>query len=235
VNVFIDPKPKSQSGAAARNVLAVLLAVEAGVIVLVIAYARASHQADPVETIVRPGQVAWWRDNPVEPTLRPPVLRAKDAKIPPEEAVIGVEVGGKARAYRLAAFDDGSGHLVNDSIGGVPVSVCYCNLADSVRVYSDPQASAPLDAAVVGLPGGQMVIKLGGTLYFQKSGLPLDAENLASLGPTLKQTLLQKWGVSVQSTDKSPPIPYSLLIPTVTTWKEWKERHPGSEIFVGGR
>ena len=37
-------------------------------------------------------------------------------------------VGGKARACRLAAFDDASGHLVNDLVGGMPVSVADCNI-----------------------------------------------------------------------------------------------------------
>jgi hypothetical protein len=37
-------------------------------------------------------------------------------------------VGGKAPACRLAAFDDASGHLVNDLVGGMPVSVADCNI-----------------------------------------------------------------------------------------------------------
>ena len=52
-----------------------------------------------------------------EAILRPPTQAAETAKLSPEEMVIGVVAAGKARAYRLSAFEGKSGHLVNDMIG----------------------------------------------------------------------------------------------------------------------
>jgi hypothetical protein len=107
------------------------------------------------------------------------------------------------------AFDDPSGHLVNDLIGGVPVSVAYSNLSRCVKVYTDPNGSQPLDAMVTGLLNQQMVIQLGGHVYFHDTGMP------------------------VEPAKNPPPIPYPLLTPIVTTWKAWMDLHPQSEIFVG--
>jgi len=196
-----------------RYVLAAVLALEAVVIGLIITYARASpaRPEDPVQGSFDQVPILWWRVNEAKPVLRPPILKATEAKLRPDERVIGVEAGGSARAYRLAAFDDASGHLVNDVIGGVPVSVSYSNLSDCVRVYTDPQGSEPLDAMVPGLLNGEMIVKLGGSVYFHTTGMP------------------------VEPGKNPPPIPYSLLTPTRTTWKEWTQQHPATDVYVGGR
>lgn len=81
-----------------------------------------------------------WRTRLAEPILLPTSLAAKDAKLPPDELVIGVELGGNAQAYRFASFEWKSGHLVNDLVGGVPVSVAYCDLTGCLRAYSDLEA-----------------------------------------------------------------------------------------------
>src|SRR5262249_38181663 len=148
-----------------RKILTAMLVLQAVVIVVVIASERAARRSEEARMTynLRPG--VWWRENPFKPTLLPPLVMAPEAKVQPGELVIGVEVGGQARAYRLAAFDDASGHLVNDLVGGVPVSVAYCNIARCVRVYTDPGRSQPLDAEVPGMINRRMVIKLGGTLY----------------------------------------------------------------------
>jgi len=201
-------------GGTARYVLAAVLVLEAVVIGLVVAYASApspSRENPVVPSPIYQVSPVRWRLNGATPVLRPPILKATEAKIGPDEPVIGVEAGGITRAYRLVAFDDASGHLVNDLIGGVPVSVAYSNLSDCVRVYTDPKGSAPLDAEVPGLYKGEMIVKLRGTMYFHQSGEP------------------------VEPGENPPPIPYSLLTPTRTTWKEWTRQHPTTDVYVGGR
>jgi len=195
----------------ARYALAAVLALEAVVIGLVIAYASDSGRQNHAHSPVVPAPLVSWKANEAKPVLRPPILKATEAKMRPDEPVIGVEAGGIARAYRLAAFDDASSHLVNDLIGGVPVSVAYSNLSDCVRVYIDPNGSVPLDAVVPGLYNGEMIVKLGGCLYFHESGEP------------------------VEPGKNPPPIPYSLLTPTRTTWEEWTQQHPTTDVYVGGR
>ena len=125
--------------------------------------------------------------------------------------MIGVEVGGKARAYRFAAFESKSGHLVNDLVGGVPVSVAYCDLTECLRVYSDPRGSEPLDLNVAGVLNDEMIMRHGGRMYFHKSGKEVEPGN------------------------DSPTLPYPLITPTVTTWKEWTTRHPDTRVYIGKR
>ena len=123
--------------------------------------------------------------------------------------VIGVEIGGKARAYRLGALDDPSGHLVNDTIGGVPLTVAYCNLSQSAQIYTNTTDGQAIDVEVVGLRDHQMVIKVAGYLYFHPSGLPVEPEK------------------------KPPPLPCGVLTPMVTTWKAWTNLHPKTDVYLG--
>ena len=149
------------------------------------------------------------RQQLVEPILRPTTVAASQASLRPDELVIGVEVGGVARAYRFAGFELKSGHLVNDVVGGVPVSVAYCDLTECLRVYTDPLVHEPLDLQVAGVLSGEMVVRHAGKMYFQKSGQQVEPGNgLASLA-------------------------YQLINPTMTTWKEWVEQHPDTRVYVG--
>ncbi len=189
--------------------LSAVLAIQALVIVRIVASERAVRRADEARMtpMQRPG--ASWQKNSAQPILRPPTQAAETAKLPPEEMVIGVVAGGKARAYRFSSFEGKSGHLVNDMIGGAPVSVAYCNLTRCVRVYTDPGGSEPLNVEVSGTFNDEMILKLAGNLYYQKSG--------HSLTP-----------------GESPAvIPYQTLTPTLTTWKEWTKQHPDTDVYMG--
>ena len=96
---------------------------------------------------------------PAEPLLkfrmpgivRPPVVGADASGLRPDEEVFGLVVGGRARAYRLDALRDRSKHVVNDLVGGVPVTVAYCDVSDCVSAYRGPEASGPLDVSIGGL------------------------------------------------------------------------------------
>src|SRR5579875_3244686 len=59
----------------------------------------------------------------------PPALPADRADLKPEDEVLGVEMGGHARAYRLKGMLGRSDHIVNDVLGGKPVSVTFCDLS----------------------------------------------------------------------------------------------------------
>jgi hypothetical protein len=170
---------------------------------------RSSPPPADDEPTPRPSPGTLWQENHFKPTLTPPTLKASAAAAWLGEPIIGVEVGGKHRAYRVGGFDDASGHLVNDLVGGVPVSVAHSNLDGTARVYTDPDGSTPLDAEVTGLLNRQMVIELDGVLYYHASGAPVEP-------------------------DKHPrPIPYRVLDPVLTTWERWVRLHPESDLFVG--
>jgi Protein of unknown function (DUF3179) len=146
----------------------------------------------------------------MEGIVRPPIVEASGSGLRPDEEVIGVEVDGHPRAYRLAAFRDRSHHVVNDLIDGVPVTVSYCDLGDCVRTYTDRGSSGPLEVAVAGLfRGGEMVLDVGGHLYFQKTGEPLKPGE----GPSV--------------------LPLERLSPTRTTWERWRREHPSTGVYLG--
>ena len=63
--------------------------------------------------------------------------------------VIALEIDGDARAYPLEILI--WHELVNDTVGGVPVSVAYCPLCNSVTVYEREIDGQVLDFGVSGL------------------------------------------------------------------------------------
>jgi hypothetical protein len=161
-----------------------------------------------------------YNDGPAEPLhfvhakgiVRPPIVEADASGLRPDEEVIGIEVDGHPRAYRLSAFRDRSEHVVNDLIAGVPVTVSYCDLSDCVRTYTDRGKSAPLEVAIAGLfEGREMVLEVGGRLFFQKSGQPLKPGE----GPS--------------------SLPLEPLSPTRTTWEQWRRDHPSTGVYRGDR
>jgi hypothetical protein len=146
--------------------------------------------------------------------FQPPTSGVEGSGMRDDDEVIGVVGGGRARAYRLDALRPRTHHVVNDLVGGVPITVAYCDLTECVRGYTDPQGHAPLGFSVGGLyidEGSQMVVKLDGVFYFHKSGKPIKP------GPG------------------STAMPYELIEPTRTTWKEWVRRHPETDVYTGDR
>jgi Protein of unknown function (DUF3179) len=197
---------------ATRWTIAAAILAEAIAVASVVGYERRSRRAEERGMTFSHNPNSWWVDNPARPTNNPPVLAGTLAKIKPTDWVIGVEIAGRQRAYRVDAFDDPSGHLVNDMIGGIPVSVAYSNITRTARVYTDRKESSLLDAEIIGLLNThEMVIRLRGHLYSHLSGRPVEPE-------------------------KAPPaMPYELLTPAVMTWQEWLARHPETDVFIGGR
>lgn len=66
----------------------------------------------------------------------------------PNEPVIGLEIGGDARAYplRILTWHE----IVNDQIGGVPVTVTYCPLCNAAIVFDRRLKGAVLDFGTTG-------------------------------------------------------------------------------------
>jgi hypothetical protein len=190
--------------------LACVIVFDAAAIVSIVWYVRASRTAvDEQRHAFEQNPTVIWRANVAKPIVRPAVLEAAKATLRPDDLVIGVEVGGRTRAYRLSAFDHPVGHLVNDMIGGVAVSVAYCDLSRCLRVYTDPAGTAPLDIEVAGILDREMVMKMGGRFYFQRSGEP------------------------VEPSDCPPAIPCDQVSPTVARWKDWTRDHPQTDVYVG--
>jgi hypothetical protein len=65
--------------------------------------------------------------------LDPQYVPAAKAEVPPEAWVLGVVVGGQARAYELNLLT--RREVVNDRVGDQPIAAVWCPLANSAVVY----------------------------------------------------------------------------------------------------
>ncbi len=85
------------------------------------------------------------------PSIDAPVFEpvSKADWLDPKEAVIRLEIDGKVKAYplRILIWHE----IVNDSLGGVPVSVTYCPLCNSSIAFSRTLDGHLLDFGTTGL------------------------------------------------------------------------------------
>lgn len=117
-----------------------------------------------------------------------------------DERVIGVLLGGEARAYplRLMTYH----HVANDVVAGQPIAVTYCGMANSAMSYERPSAEAMLEA------GGMY----GGTLAMREEGT---------------ERCWPQMAVVALPEDPVVAPPLKIAAPSiVTTWKAWKAAHP---------
>lgn len=129
------------------------------------------------------------------------------------ERVFGVSVGGETRAYPLRILD--WHEMVNDVVGGEPVTLSYCTLCGSGVLYST--RLKPGEAYTFGTSGllyrsnKLMVDRQTGSLWSNLTGEPVIGR-LAG-GPA--------------------PGPRLAVLPlTLTTWQEWRERHPETTVLA---
>jgi hypothetical protein len=131
------------------------------------------------------------------------------AKLPDEEEVVGVSVNGQHRAYLLEALSHGPDkHLVNDLVGGRPLSVAYCALHDCIQVVTG-DGFRPLELEVAGLDPEGMLLSVDKHRYRESTLEPLKAD--------------------------SPAFPYQRHAWERTTWGAWKRAHPDTDVFLGVR
>lgn len=131
----------------------------------------------------------------------------------PEDRVIGVFIGGEARAYplRLMRWHE----VVNDVVGGEPIAVTYSPLCDSVVVYSTKTADEVIELGVSGLLYNSNPLLYDRTkgpesssLWSQLDGLPITAK-----GPLDENRLRPRKA-------------------DLVTWRVWHARHPETTIVA---
>ena len=190
----------------------VLAAVGALAVVAALAYALEAwtlrSARNGVTFDMRPEPPGAWFRVEADGDLEPPAVAAAAAGLDDAEEVIGVVVNGAARAYRLGSLRDPRHHVVNDLVGGTPVSVAYCDRTGCIRTYTGPGAE-PLRVGIAGLRDGGLVIKLDGIYYDQRSGGVVE-------GPP---------GVA--------PLPHDRIPWTRTTWGRWRREHPATDVSQG--
>jgi hypothetical protein len=157
-----------------------------------------------------PTPTALTRDLPEDAPgiCRPETLRADKAALDDDTPVIGVLAAGQARAYLLEAFEHGpASHLVNDVLGGVPISVTHCDLSGCTRVFTGGTRGQPLELFLGGVKKSNMMLKFGGRLYRQETSQPVDEGGFA--------------------------FPYREYVAKVLTWREWRQAHPETDVYMG--
>jgi hypothetical protein len=133
---------------------------------------------------------------------------AKTATLPYDAVVLAVSVGGKHRAYPVAAMSTSINHVINDRINNRPVTVVYCDRTQCVRAFTAAEGQPPLGLAVGGWlnEGGvkDMLVRNGSHRYQLKSGQGTDPD--------------------------APPFPFASVNAELTTWGPWLAAHPDGEL-----
>jgi len=143
------------------------------------------------------------------PALTDPksVTAAKAGYLEDQDRVIGVEFGGEARAYPLRILN--YHEVVNDNLGGKAVLVSYCPLCDSALVFDRKIKDEIREFGVSGLLYNSNVLLYDRKRSAKEESLWSQVMMKAVCGPAAREGLEM-----------------TLLPSTLSTWEEWKERHP---------
>lgn len=141
----------------------------------------------------------------------PVVLSVADATyLNPDDVVFGAVIGGQARAYpmRIIAWHE----MVNDVLGGVPVSLAYCTLCGAAILFDGRVAGrvAPFRFGSSGLlfrSNKLMYDRATDSLWNQFTGRPVIGALVGS-------------GVQLA--------PLALV---TTDWQSWKTSHPDTTVL----
>lgn len=97
----------------------------------------------------------------IEPIVQPELVPAKEAELADEEMMIAIEVGGQHQAYWIRDLSQPGSHVVNDMVGGLAISITYCDQTDFARVFSDPGTDKPLKLRTAGWMQKQLALQVG--------------------------------------------------------------------------
>jgi hypothetical protein len=129
----------------------------------------------------------------------------------PDDPVFGIEINGDARAYplRIANWHE----MVNDVVGGVPVSLAYCTLCGAGILFDGRVAGheQPFTFGSSGLlyrSNKLMYDRQTDSLWNQFTGRPV-------VGP------LTGSGIELK-----------ILPVTLTSWRQWRARHAGTQVLA---
>lgn len=153
-----------------------------------------------------------WGGVPVDgipPLEDPPRVSAAEAGfLAGDEKVFGVRAGGASHAWpaRYLSWHE----MVNDTVGGEPVSLGFCTLCNTAIAYSGRA------------PGGDRRTFGTSGLLFRSNKLMYDRQTW-----TLWSQLT---GEPVLGPLAGAPVSLELVPVTVTTWGEWRSAHPATTV-----
>ena len=146
------------------------------------------------------------------PALDNPAMTTASAPryLNPDDPVFGVEINGDARAYplRIANWHE----MVNDLVGGVPVSLAYCTLCGSGILF-DGRIAGRAEPFTFGSSG----------LLYRSNKLMYDRQT---------DSLWEQFtGRPVVGRLTGSKIELKLLPLVLSSWSEWRSRHPETLVL----
>lgn len=162
---------------------------------------------------IRPEEIVWGgvKKDGIPALDNPTFIEAAGATwMRPEEQIFGVVIAGEARAYpeRILAWHE----MANDRIGGRAVSLSYCTLCGAAILYdahaSDGRIYTFGSSGFLYRSNKLMYDRQTETLWSQLTGEPV-------FGPLVRKKLE----------------PLRVLPLTVSTWHEWRSRHPRTKVL----
>ena len=140
----------------------------------------------------------------------PPTMPGSKARyLRRSEKVFGIVVAGEARAYPLRFL---SWHeLLNDSLGGEPITLSFCTLCGSGIFYATRTPN-------------------GGVYRFDTSGL-LYRSNKLMVDRRSRTLWSNLTGEPVVGRLARSPIQLEMLPGTLTTWEAWKRQHSETTVL----
>ena len=140
---------------------------------------------------------------------QPSLIPAAEATyLEPDNLVFGVSINGDARAYPLHIAD--WHEMVNDVVGGIPVSLAYCTLCGAGVLF---------DTRV-----GEQTLTFGSSGFLMRSNkLMYDRTTLTLWNQLTGEPVL---GPLVDSNVRLRVLPVVL-----TTWSDWTDQHPATRVL----
>ena len=125
------------------------------------------------------------------------------------DLVVGVVVGGEARAYPVNLLWGESAHTVNDDLGRAPIAVALCPLAGVATAFDRRR--------------GKEVLEIGHVSEVRLDTLVMYDARTRS-----------RWGLLTGEAFEGPLAGQKLSrLPSLfTTWGRWKALHPGTTVYV---
>jgi hypothetical protein len=167
-----------------------------------------------VKREIRLEEIVWGgvRKDGIPALTNPRHIAAAEATyLEPDELVFGVAIDGDARAWPLRILD--WHEMLNDVVGGVPVTLAYCTLCGSGILY---------DARV---PGHDA------PFVFGSSGL-LYRSNKLMYDQATHSLWNQFTGRPVVGPLTGSGIELAVLPVTITSWQDWRARHPDTKVLA---
>ncbi len=141
---------------------------------------------------------------------QPATLEAGEATwLLSEEPVVGLAVGGEARAYPLRILD--WHELANDRLGGRPISLTWCTLCGAAVAFVAERDGAELrfDSSGLLMRSNKLMFDAGTkTLWNQLTGEPV-------IGPLA---------------EPEGRVPLEVLPSEIVAWSDWRARHPETTV-----